>query len=217
MWFFFQLRLDFESFVITGPSTGSNTLAADGKATGGVVGAGASINRASKCLTDIFTVTNPGGTAPPAICGINTAQHSKILFNIFHTLCLTIRIFPVYVDAATACNELAFQLGTNAVDTTLSSRSWSIRVTQFDCGSNNLAPSGCTQWFYGQDTAVVTSYNWDGSYHLADQNQVACIRREKGNCRICYSTTAITDIQISGKLTDTAKLQNHNTTKVYRS
>jgi hypothetical protein len=81
---FFQLRLDFESFVITGPSTGSNTEAVDGKATGGVAGGtGQDINRASKCLTDIFTVTNPGGTSPPAICGINTAQHSKILFNIF--------------------------------------------------------------------------------------------------------------------------------------
>jgi hypothetical protein len=113
-------------------------------------------------------------------------------------------IFPVYVDSNQACNELAFQFGMTALDATLADRSWSIRVTQYHCGYNNLAPTSCTQWFYGQDTAVVTSYNFDGDYHLADQNQVACIRREKGNCRICYSTTAITDIQISGKLADTA-------------
>jgi hypothetical protein len=29
------------------------------------------------CLTDTFSVTNPGGNAPPTICGINTGYHSK--------------------------------------------------------------------------------------------------------------------------------------------
>ena len=37
--------------------------------------------------------------------------------------------------------------------------------------------------------------------HLANQNQVQCIRREKGNCRICYATSAATDFQISSKST----------------
>ena len=38
-----------------------------------------------------------------------------------------------------------------------------------------------------------------GGYHLANQNQVQCIRREKGQCRICYSTYDFaTDFQISG-------------------
>jgi hypothetical protein len=79
--FLLQLRLDFETFVITGPSTGSNTQAVDGTALGGVAGlTGKDINRASRCLTDIFTVTNPGGNSPPAICGINSGQHSKTIF-----------------------------------------------------------------------------------------------------------------------------------------
>jgi hypothetical protein len=79
------LRLDFETFVITGPSTGSDTQAVDGKAISGVLGnTGKDINRASKCLTDIFTVTNPGGNSPPTICGINSGQHSKILLFKIH-------------------------------------------------------------------------------------------------------------------------------------
>ena len=48
----------------------------------------------------------------------------------------------MYVDASEACNELVFLLGDRAFDTDLSTRSWSVRVTQLECGSNNLAPAG---------------------------------------------------------------------------
>ena len=48
----------------------------------------------------------------------------------------------MYVDASEACNDLVFLLGDRAFDTDLSTRSWSVRVTQLECGSNNLAPSG---------------------------------------------------------------------------
>lgn len=182
-----QLRLDFETFVITGPSTGSDTQASDGKATMGIVGSGAAagkdINKASKCLTDSFTVTNPSGSSPPTICGINSGEH-------------------MYVDSTTACNDLAFILGQSAIETTLATRSWSIRVTQYACDYSNLAPAGCTQYFWGDGTGIIKSYNWDGSYHLADQNQVACVRREKGNCRICYATAAYTDVQVSSSTAD---------------
>ena len=51
--------------------------------------------------------------------------------------------FPVYVDASPNCNDLAFQLGTNAAAAT--TRSWSIKVTQYSCDYPNLAPSGCDQ------------------------------------------------------------------------
>ena len=30
-----------------------------------------------QCLTDSFTVTSPGSTVPPEICGFNTNEHSK--------------------------------------------------------------------------------------------------------------------------------------------
>lgn len=73
----FQLRLDFDTFTITGPSTLTTSFA---KATGNVISAGAAkeISTASRCLTDTFTVTNPSGSSPPAICGTNNGEHSKL-------------------------------------------------------------------------------------------------------------------------------------------
>ena len=42
------------------------------------------------------------------------------------------------------------------------------------------------------------NYNYQGDYHLANQRQNICFRRERGQCRICYSTSAAIDFQISG-------------------
>lgn len=122
-------------------------------------------------------------------------------------------MIAVYVEASQSCNNLNFMLG----DTTSSTRSWSIRITQLECGSNNLAPSGCTQYFYGSDTGTLKSFNFEGkNYHLANQRQTICIRREKSNCRICYSTIGATgfetDFAISGgKVTGVAQRIDTNT------
>lgn len=89
-------------------------------------------------------------------------------------------------------------LGTTAVGTTLATRSWSVRVTQLECGSSNLAPAGCTQYFYGNEAGTIKTYNYAGGLHLANQQQVQCIRREKGNCKICYAAVALTDFSVSG-------------------
>ena len=73
-----QLRLDFNQFVISGPSTSSLTV---GKALAGTatdIGAGTSVTSASQCLTDSFTVSNPGSRTPSVICGINTGQHMYV-------------------------------------------------------------------------------------------------------------------------------------------
>lgn len=74
----FQLRLDFSSFVITGPSTAtvSTVKLFSGLPSNSVGGAGVSAAEATQCLTDTFSVTNPGGNSPPQICGTNTNQHS---------------------------------------------------------------------------------------------------------------------------------------------
>merc|ERR1712186_168185 len=105
----------------------------------------------------------------------------------------------MYVDAAEACNDLTFLIGERALDgTTIASREWTIRITQYECGYENLAPPGCTQYYYGEDSAVFKSYNFDGGYHLADQEQSICIRREKGSYKICYATADPYDFQISG-------------------
>lgn len=69
-----QIRLDFNTFVIAGPSTSVSTI---GLATFGVleVGGAKGVSTATQCLTDMFSVTNPNGAAPPVICGTNTGEH----------------------------------------------------------------------------------------------------------------------------------------------
>ena len=51
------------------------------------------------------------------------------------------------MDADDACNELSFSLGTSAATgtTLVSNRQWNIKISQYECGYSNLAPSGCTQ------------------------------------------------------------------------
>ena len=36
---------------------------------------------------------------------------------------------------------------------------------------------------------------------MADQKQTICIRRESGNCQICYSAAADADVSLGGKIT----------------
>ena len=106
----------------------------------------------------------------------------------------------MYVDASTACNNLNFIFGNTGIGASIATtRSWSVRITQYSCNYPNLAPSGCTEYFYGNDNGLITSYNYAGGIHLANQRQMSCIRKEKGNCKICYSTVdATTDFGISG-------------------
>lgn len=179
-----QLRLDFDSFVINGPYT--NTITTDmvtqmlwGVIPGGTYAvAGEDVLMSnSQCTIDSFSVTSPSGVSPPVICGTNNGEH-------------------MYVEATPSyCNTLGFSLGsTSAV-----SRSWSVRVSQFECDYNNLAPQGCTQYFFGQSSGTFRSYNYQSGkgYNLANQNQNICFRREKGNTKVCYSTQTFTDFQVS--------------------
>ncbi len=73
-----QLRLDFNNFVITGPSMETISTTKRVK-NGGVVQNGATVpvTEATQCLTDRFSVSNADGPNPPVICGTNTGEHSK--------------------------------------------------------------------------------------------------------------------------------------------
>jgi len=173
-----QMRLDFNTFTITGPSTASTSIGL--QTFGNVIGTGNAVSSASQCLTDTFSVSSPGTTNPPVICGTNTGQH-------------------MYVDVCQDCVDLTFQLGSTAVGTTLATRAYSIKVTQYACDYSNLAPSGCTQYYFGATTASVQTYNFAGGQHLANQRQQICVRRERGQCRICWTATTITDFAVSGK------------------
>lgn len=71
-----QMRLDFNTFTITGPSTSTTSIGS--QTAGSLTGTGATVSDASQCLTDTFTVSSPGTTSPPVICGTNTGQHSQL-------------------------------------------------------------------------------------------------------------------------------------------
>ena len=72
----FQLRIDFNSFVIAGPNTVTTTTLLE--VNGGITSAaGKSVSTATQCQTDMFTITGGGGSNPPLICGTNTGQHGK--------------------------------------------------------------------------------------------------------------------------------------------
>jgi len=185
-----QLRLDFITFAILGPSTADVSV---GKTLMGALDAtntaGMASTLESRCLDDVFAISNPGGPSPPKICGYNSDTH-------------------MYVDMGEDCIDLTFQLsGTRTLDPT-----WNIRITQYDMNYENLAPFGCTQYFWKQDSdsdgkGTITSYNWNGGngQHLADQNQVICIRREEDMTKICFATSEAKDISISGTQYDPTK------------
>ena len=40
-----------------------------------------------------------------------------------------------------------------------------------------MAPDGCTQYFFGQTTDIVKTYNFSGGQHLASQDQNICVRQ----------------------------------------
>ena len=98
----------------------------------------------------------------------------------------------MFVDSSDMCNDLGFNIGSGTSTVT---RSWRIKVslvssivmnvdfnqfffqiTQYDCNYDNLAPDGCTQYFYGETSDLVKTYNFSGGQHLASQDQLICVR-----------------------------------------
>ena len=80
------MRLDFSTFVITGPSTSVTT--AYSILNGEITPAGGSgASHGTRCLTDTFSVS-PAADYNPTICGTNTGEHSKLdlLFSSNHNI-----------------------------------------------------------------------------------------------------------------------------------
>ncbi len=76
-----QLRLDFLTFEITGPSEDASPVTQLMKNSGVVADDpdedGVPVTAVGQCLTDAFSVSNSDGPNPPTICGTNTDQHSE--------------------------------------------------------------------------------------------------------------------------------------------
>merc|ERR1711990_1316774 len=167
-----KLRIDFDTMVLATPVTYAvNPTAAHTYLHGAYIG---------DCTTDSLTVSNPGGSSPPTICGTNTGQH-------------------MWVPASDSCNQINIDIDTGTTSTT---RKWQIKVTQYECGNMMMPEQDCLQ-YHTASTGTIASFNWDTSAtsiatsqtHLSSQYYDICIRRARSYCSVCFtpyisSTTA---------------------------
>merc|ERR1711983_80219 len=87
--------------------------------------------------------------------------------------------------------------------TALATRTWDMTITQIECTSNTLPPTGCTKYFWNTNAgrAVLKSSNYQvttTSIHLGQQHDRYCIRRERGMCVGCFAA-ADTEFAVSGR------------------
>merc|ERR1719510_574687 len=128
------------------------------------------------CITDSFSISSlSSGQGSPIICGTNTGYHMVI----------------DQAMGSTECQKVNFNIG----GSTTTSRSWTIKVTQYACGDEDKGgPPGCLQYFTGT-VGNVASYGFPASItattgaltHLQNQNYENCFRREDDYCYICYT------------------------------
>ena len=85
---------------------------------------------------------------PPTICGMNSGLH-------------------MYIEAGPP--DTAFQVQVEHVFSGDYSRRFKYKVNQITCNSNFEPPRGCDQYFTGI-SGIIESYNFDGGYHLNDQD-----------------------------------------------
>lgn len=125
----------------------------------------------------------------------------------------------MYVESSPMCNELNFYLGHQNSDTTANKNTpaWDIRITQIPCGSVTNPPGGCTQYYYGETSGTIKSFNFDGGRHLADQRQKICFRKERDFCRICFTQDQATDFDtVDMSVTSSSELVSCFTDYSYR-
>jgi hypothetical protein len=171
-----RIRYDFTTFVLTGPITATPATSSHSPTT-------SVSQKVGQCFLDTFSVTSPGGPGSPPICGTNSGYH-------------------MIVDSNGAdCQQANF----NISPSTSTTRSWTIRVTQYNCGEEDSSgPPGCLQWYtqtantiqnFAFPTAITSSSTTitTTTTHLNNQNYNICIRRASGYCYICYNIVAATD------------------------
>jgi len=169
-----QLRLDFETFTLTAPTT-----RVTGAAPANAVAGDYTAIPFGNCETDFFSVSVPGATAPPLICGENSGQH-------------------IYVPASDQCNTLSAFFGTATTTTT---SAFTIKVTQVKCNSKRQAPENCLQYLTAATGQFETfNYQNQAGYHLANQDYCVCIRADRTACTTCFVTLDGTGAVATGAL-----------------
>lgn len=129
-------------------------------------------NQRTQCIDAQFSASSDG-RGSPVICGTNTGQH-------------------MILDARDDCNTLSVTWRTSGT------RTWNIHVMQISCTAKWKPPEGCLQYFTGT-TGYISSFNYLGGYHLANQLYSACVRAERGYCSISYTATDDTSFQLNNQ------------------
>merc|ERR1719273_2356279 len=115
-----RIRFDFETFVLAAQSAGTTAE--------GAVTISTRLEAIGDCTTDTFSISGGKNGGTPVICGTNTGYH-------------------MIVDSGpgeTTCHKAQFNVG----GSTTTSRSWTIRVTQYACGDYDSSGwPGCLQYY----------------------------------------------------------------------
>ncbi|TRY81120.1 hypothetical protein TCAL_11850 [Tigriopus californicus] len=119
------------------------------------------------CDMDTISFTSGNGISVPTMCGTLTGQH-------------------LYMDAGGpgSTTEMSVTHAFNGG----ASRIFKYKVTQIPCGTTWTPPPGCSMYLTGT-SGQFQSYNYNGGYHLNNQNHKICFRQEEGYCRIQYTQT----------------------------
>jgi len=170
-----QIRLDFGTFIIAGPSVSTEAIATGGQ-----------LCQDSLIITT-SDVTATTSTPTGVLCGALTGEH------------LYVDLSPTASDAAKL--TLA-TLVSGTLTPAIAQRTWDIKVSQIECHANYRAPPGCQRYFmsdYGKiispnfmkvtgSTAAANAQN--SGVHLATQHLRSCIRRSKHMCCVEYQVCA---------------------------
>merc|ERR1712038_1043175 len=176
-----QIRLDFNAFVIAGPSNTQEQIGTNVVQT---------INtHCNPAATDAMTIVttdkrNSVDTNTNTLCGMLTGEHLYVELSPTSTDSATIRIQTIAVAASAAATAAA------------TDRLWDIKVSQIECFAPWRAPAGCDRYLMA-DVGKITSFNFRQAdatnsvglnlgVELAAQKVKTCIRRSKGMCCVEY-------------------------------
>ncbi|XP_023210216.1 uncharacterized protein LOC111613128 [Centruroides sculpturatus] len=124
-----------------------------------------------QCTTDSFMVRTTVGARLPIMCGVNKGQH-------------------LYVDMGRGSgNPVVLSVVSNGDKM---SRMWKIKITMIECGSLDMAPSGCLQ-YYRSPSELVRSFNYgtlqrNKVRYLSNLRYTVCVRVEENFCSIKWET-----------------------------
>ncbi|TRY69535.1 hypothetical protein TCAL_07618 [Tigriopus californicus] len=117
------------------------------------------------CSSDTISFSAP---TVPILCGSLSGQH-------------------IYLPASPgSVDSFSLNFGLSAV--LALATAYQIQVRQIPCGRSFTPPLGCNQFFFGELSGQIQTYNYmmGAGYHLNNQNYDICVRKELGICQIGY-------------------------------